>query len=115
MNGQPRSLGEPETDQQNQDNRGHTEPRDQNDFDPHFANGRNIVVDVRISVKESVAIAKDVCASRQVKEEEEGRGDSQSRKSSGINQCEHIMYRRDHFPFGSHSGLLEPRGTSTVR
>jgi hypothetical protein len=25
------------------------------------------------------------------------------------------MYRRDHFPFGSHSGLLEPRGTSTVR
>jgi hypothetical protein len=47
--------------------------------------GRNVVVDVRIAVKEPVTIAKDVCASRQVKEEEEGRGDSQSRKSYGIN------------------------------
>src|SRR6266404_3258528 len=104
-----------ETDQQNQDKRGHAEPGDHDDFHPHFANGRNIVVDVRIAVKESVAIAKDVCASRQVDEEEECRGDSQSRKSYGINQCEHIMYRRDHFPFGSHSGLLDPRGTRTVR
>jgi hypothetical protein len=25
------------------------------------------------------------------------------------------MWRRDHFPFGSHSGLLDPRGTRTVR
>jgi hypothetical protein len=25
------------------------------------------------------------------------------------------MYRRDHFPFGIHSGLLEPRGARTVR
>ena len=80
----------------------------------NVANGRNVVVDIRILVKESVAIAKDVGASNQIDDEEECRGDSQSRKSCGINQCEHIMYRRDHFP-GSHSGLLEPRGTSTVR
>ena len=108
-------LSEPETDKKNQDKRGHTEPGDHDDFDPHFANGRNVVVDSRIAVKEPVTIAKDVCASRQIEEEEEGRGDSQSRKSYGINQCEHIMYRRDHFPFGSHSGLLEPRGVRTVR
>src|SRR5205823_6712580 len=81
---------EPEADQQNQDKRGHTEPGDHNDFDPHFANGRNIVVDVRISVKESVTIAKDVGAASQVDEEEKCRGDSQSRKCYGINQSEHI-------------------------
>src|SRR6266404_4506325 len=104
---------EPETDKKNQDKRGQNEPRDRDDFDPHFANGRNIVVDVRIAVKESVAIAEDVCASRQVDEEEECRDDSQSRKSYGINQCQHIMYRRDHLP--SHSGLLDPRGARTVR
>ena len=75
----------------------------------------NVVVDIRISVKESVTIAKDVGAASQVDEKEECRGDSKSRKSYRINQCEHIIYRRDHFPFGSHSGLLEPRGTSTVR
>ena len=55
-------LSEPETDQQNQDKRGHNEPRDRDDFDPHFANGRNIVVDIRISVKESVTVAKDIGA-----------------------------------------------------
>src|SRR5882724_1991819 len=104
---------EPETDKKNQDKRSQNEPRDRDDFDSHFANRRNIVVDVRISVKESVTIAKDVGAASQVDEEEEGRGDSQSRKSCGINQCEHIMYRRDHLP--SHSGLLDPRGTRTVR
>src|SRR6266702_2611037 len=90
-------------------------PVNENDLDWRFAKGRNIVIDVRVAVEESVAIAKDVCPSRQVKEEEEGRGDSQSRKSYGIDQCEHIMYRCDHFPIGSHSGLLEPRGTRTVR
>ena len=115
MNEQPRALSEPEADQQNQDKRGHTEPGDRNDLDPDLARGRNVVVDVRIAVKESVTVAKNIRASRQVKEEEECRGDSQSRKSYGINQCEHIMYRRDHFPFGSHSGLLDPRGARTVR
>jgi len=55
---------EPETDKQNQDKRGHSEVRDRDDLDPHFANGRNIVVDVRISVKESMTVAKDVRASR---------------------------------------------------
>src|SRR6266496_3620991 len=106
---------EPETDKQKQDKRGHAEPGDHDDFNPHFANGRNIVVDVRIAVKESVTVAKNIRADSQIKQEEECRGDSQSRKSYGINQCEQIIYRRDHFPFGSHSGLLEPRGTSTVR
>jgi len=53
---------EPETDKKNQDKRGHNEPRDRDDFDPHFANGRNIVVDVRIAVKESVTVAKDIGA-----------------------------------------------------
>src|SRR6266481_10052249 len=106
---------EPETDKKNQDKRGQNEPRDRDDFDPHFANGRNVIVYSRVAVKEPVAIAKDICACRQVNEEEKCRGNSKSRKNYGINQCEHIMYRRDHFPFGSHSGLLEPRGTRTVR
>ena len=35
------------------------------DLDPHVANGRNVVVDVRVAVKESVTITKDVCPSRQ--------------------------------------------------
>src|SRR5215216_2258849 len=47
LNGQPRSLSEPETDKKNQDKRGYSEVRNHDDFDPHFANGRNIVVDVR--------------------------------------------------------------------
>ena len=47
----------------------------------------NVVVHIQILVKKSVAITKNVCASRQVKEKEEGRGDSKGRKSYGINQC----------------------------
>ena len=53
---------DPETDQQNQDKRSHSEPRDRNDFDPHVANGRNIVVDARIAAKESVTVAKEISA-----------------------------------------------------
>jgi hypothetical protein len=53
---------EPETDKKNQDKRRDSEVRDRDDFDPHFANGRNIVVDVRIAVKESVTVAKDIGA-----------------------------------------------------
>src|SRR3954447_17119830 len=79
---------EPETDKKNQDNRGYAKPRDEKQLDSHVARGRNVVVDVRVAVKEPVAIAKDVCASRQVDEEKERRGDSQSRKSCGINQSE---------------------------
>src|SRR5438067_6859250 len=115
LDGQPRSLSEPETDQQNQDKRGHADPGNHNDLESDLTNGRNIVVNVRIAVKEPVTVAKDISAEQQIDDEEKCRGDSQSRKSYGINQCEHIMYRRDHFPFGSHSGLLDPRGTRTVR
>jgi hypothetical protein len=82
---------EPESDKKNQDNRGYEEPRNRDDFDSHFANGRNVVVNVRIAVKESVAIAKDVCASRQVKEEEEGPGDSQSRENCRVDECHHDL------------------------
>jgi hypothetical protein len=49
---------EPETDKKNQDKRGYDQPRYENDVDPDLARGRNVVVDVRVSVKESVAIAK---------------------------------------------------------
>ena len=105
-------LSEPETDKKNQDQRCHTEPGNHDDFDPHFANGRIVVVDSRIAVKESVTVAKDIHADSQINQEEECRGDSKRRKRYGVNQCEH-MYRRDHFP--SHSGLLDPRGTKTVR
>ena len=79
------SLSEPETDKKNQDKRGHNEVRNRYDLDSDLARGRDVVVDVRISVKESVTIAKDVGASSQVDEKEEGRGDSQSRKSCRIN------------------------------
>ena len=64
------SLSDPEADQQNQDERGHNEVRNYDDFDPGFANGRNVVVYIRISVKESMTIAKDVETSRQINEEE---------------------------------------------
>ena len=57
-------------------------------------------------------LRKNVGTTNQVNDEEESARDSQRGKSYGIN-CEHIMYKRDHFP--SHSGLLELRGTSTVR
>src|SRR5947208_16767691 len=110
---QRRTYIETEKDQHKQDKSVDTVAGIHNDFDRHFANVQNIVVDVRIAVKEPVTIAKDVCASRQVDEKEKCRGDTKSRKNYGINQCEHIMYRRDHFP--SHSGLLDPRGTRTVR
>jgi hypothetical protein len=56
------SLSEPETDQQNQDKRGQNEPRNHNDLDSQFANGWNVVIDVRIAVKESVAVAKNIRA-----------------------------------------------------
>jgi hypothetical protein len=52
----------PETDQQNQDKRGYNKPGDRDDFDSHFANRWNIVVDVRIAIKESVTVAKDISA-----------------------------------------------------
>src|SRR4051812_48486894 len=62
LNGQPRSLSEPETDQQNQDERGHTEVRNRDDFDPHFAYRRNVVVHIRVATKEPVTVAKDIGA-----------------------------------------------------
>src|SRR5207244_9364936 len=48
---QPRSLCEPETDQQNQDKRGYTEPRNHDDFDHYFAHRRNVVVQDRKSTR----------------------------------------------------------------
>src|SRR4026207_615385 len=51
LTGRRRSLGEPETDQQNQDERGQNEPRDHDDLDPHAASGRDVVVHIRIPIK----------------------------------------------------------------
>jgi hypothetical protein len=67
---------EPETDKKNQNKRGDAKPRDEKQLDSDVARGREVVVDVRVAVKESVTIAKDVCASSQVDEKEEGRRDS---------------------------------------
>jgi len=53
-------LSEPETDQQNDKKRGQHEPRDHDNFDPQFPNGRNVVVHIRILVKESVTVTIDV-------------------------------------------------------
>jgi hypothetical protein len=75
----------PQLDEQDEQERGQNEPRDRDDFESHPANRRNVVVDVRVPAKESVTIAKDVCASYQVDEEEECPGDSKGRKSHGIN------------------------------
>jgi hypothetical protein len=58
----PRSLSEPETDQQNQDKGRQNEPRDHDDFDSQFARGRNVVFDIWIEVKESVTVAKNIHA-----------------------------------------------------
>ena len=54
--------GEPETDQQNQDKRSQHDPRDHNGLDSDLANGRNVVVDIWIAIKESVTVAKDIRA-----------------------------------------------------
>src|SRR6266404_5456739 len=61
-NEQPRSLIEPEADQQNQDKRGHSEVRDHDDLDSHVANSRNVVVHAWIAAKESATVAKKVHA-----------------------------------------------------
>ena len=53
---------EPETDQQNEDKRRQNEPRDHNDLESDLANGRNVIVYIRIAVKESVTVAKDIGA-----------------------------------------------------
>jgi hypothetical protein len=87
--GQPRSLSEPETDQQNQDKRGQNEPRNHDDFDSHFANGRNIVVHVRIAVKESVTVAKNISAEQQIDDEEKCRGYSERGKGHWIDCRQH--------------------------
>jgi hypothetical protein len=57
-------LGEPEGNQENQDKRGENAPRDHNDFDSQFAHGGDVLVrvDVRIAVKESVTVAKNIHA-----------------------------------------------------
>jgi hypothetical protein len=52
----------PKIDQQNQDKRCHNEPGDRDDFDSYFANRRNVVVDIWISVKESMTVAKNIRA-----------------------------------------------------
>jgi len=72
---------EPETDQQNQDKHGQNAPRDNNDFDSQFANVRDVIVDVWITIEETVAIAKNIRAAYQIDDEEECRGYSQSRKN----------------------------------
>jgi hypothetical protein len=79
----------PEIDQKNHEKRGQAQPRDHDDFDPQFPNGGNVVVHIRILVKESVAIAKDVRASHQIDKEEECRSDSKRRKNGGIDKCQH--------------------------
>jgi hypothetical protein len=56
------SLSDPETNQQNQDKRGHNEQRDRYDFDPHLASGGDVVVHIGIAVKETMAVAKDISA-----------------------------------------------------
>ena len=58
---------EPEIDQQNHKKRGQNQPRDHNDFHPQVANRGNVVVDIRILVKESVTIEKDVGAANQIR------------------------------------------------
>src|ERR1700756_4314013 len=81
---------EPETDQQNQDKRCQNEPRDHNDFDSQLAHGRDVVVNIRIAVKESVTVAKNVGAAQQIDDEEECCSDSKSRQNCRINLCEHM-------------------------
>jgi hypothetical protein len=49
---------EPEADQQNQDKRGYEESGDRDDFDSHSANGRNVVVDVPVAIKESRVVSR---------------------------------------------------------
>src|SRR5205823_14554106 len=61
-NRRPPLSSEPETDQQNQDKRGHTEPGDHDDFDPYFAHLRNVIVHARVAVKKPVTVAKDISA-----------------------------------------------------
>jgi hypothetical protein len=84
-------LSAPKIDQQNDKKAGQNEPRNHNDLDPQLANSRNVVVHIRISIKEPVPIAKDVRASKQIDDEEERCGYSQSRKSHWVNCCEHMI------------------------
>jgi hypothetical protein len=74
----------PEIEQNNNKKRGQNYPRDYNDLHPQLANRGNVVVHIRILIKKSVAIAKDVRASHQIDQEEEYRGESESGKSYGI-------------------------------
>jgi hypothetical protein len=53
---------EPETDQENQDKSRQNQPGDHNDFDSYFADGRNVIVDIWVAIKESVPIPKDIRA-----------------------------------------------------
>jgi hypothetical protein len=49
---------EPEIDQKNDEKRGQNQPRDQDYLDPHAASRRDVVVHIRIPIKESPAITK---------------------------------------------------------
>ena len=77
-------LNEPETDQQNQDERGQREPRDRDDFDSHFANRRNVIVDIWVSLKEAVKIAKHVNDREDVDYQNEHRREPHSGKRAGL-------------------------------
>jgi hypothetical protein len=80
---------EPENDQQNDKKRGQHEPRDHDDLDPQLVNGGNVVVHIRILVKKSMAIAKDVRASHQIDQAKECGCDSKRRKNFRVNECQH--------------------------
>jgi len=56
------SSSEPESDQENQDKRSQHAPRDHDNLDSQFANGLNVIVDVWITIKESVPVTKNVPA-----------------------------------------------------
>src|SRR6266436_67036 len=60
-----------------------------NDLDPQLANGRNVVVHIRISVKQAMAIEKEIRSARQIDQEKEGCSYWQSRKNYRIDKCQH--------------------------
>jgi hypothetical protein len=69
--------------------RGQDQPRYQNDFRPYMATGVIVTINARVATKEPTPVAEDVSAGEQIDDQKQRSGDSQRRKSGGINECNH--------------------------
>jgi hypothetical protein len=72
---------------------GQEQPRDDNDYDAQLANSLDVAIKARVGTKESAPVAPNIGSGEQINDEKQSAGNSQCRKSGGINVCNHNSFQ----------------------